>query len=482
MPVVNSDQTIITILNNKALFFRLMDHALADIRNHAMEFTISDYESLLVAVANKNNETEKRRLFDTLSLDNLERNGLLNYADRRTGRFRLQDFILEMLRHLDSKRLRELSSAELNQLMKQFEECYRQVSDPNVMWLVGDNEFEEMVASVYSSLQHVASRLKSNVRALKGQTERLANVVDEQKYIDLARSDQVRVALNEILRIHERHVTPTLQFLDERLDIRRARTELFGETAPMALLKKIITRFEQRKLTDHVARLQRIQFHILAMGREVGDIAKGLDSYVKYAEDERRRYNRTEQLYNALRGAVVEKQTGLLRDFKLRPDHPVFSVVRPLGGLKSFVRAQSANVNWPKSEGNFALNEILRVRIEAEINKPKPVISKVGDPTSDKEIAQRQFIEKMLAVMTDFDYQQSQDDAYLGVHEYLCDHLENYSLNHLMDAVPFLSANGNVELAIPVVQQAIEYQGMRLNYRKRCFVSRVAASSDSESQ
>lgn len=357
--------------------------------------------------------------------------------------------------------------------MKQLEECYRQVSDTNVMWLVGDDDFEELVASVYSSLQHVASRLKSNVRALKGQTERLANVVDEKSYIDLERADQVRVALNEILRIHERHVTPTLQFLDERLDIRRARTELFGETAPMAILKKIINRFEERKLTDHVARLQRIQFHILAMGREVGDIAKGLDSYVKYAEAERRRYNRTEQLYNALRGAVVEKQTGLLRDFLLRPNHPVFNVVRPLGGLKNFVRAQSANVNWPKLEGNFALNEILRVRIDAELNKPKPVLSKVGEPTSEDEIAQRQFIEKMLAVMSDFNYNHHQDDAYLSVHQYLCDHLDNYSLTHLIDAIPFLAAKGEVELALPATQASIDYQGLRLHYRKRCYISRV---------
>lgn len=472
MPVVNSDQTIIAILNNKALFFRLMDHALADYKNHALEFTISDYDALLVATTKGFNDTERRRLFDTLSIDNLERNGLLNYADRRTGRFRLQDFILQMLQHLDSKRLRELSSAELNQLMKQLEECYRQVSDTQVMWIAGDDNFEELVSSVYSSLQHIASKLKSNVRALKGQTERLATIVDEKSYIDLERSDQVRVALNEILRIHERHVTPTLQFLDERLDIRRARTELFGETAPMALLKKIIARFEERKLTDHVAKLQRIQFHILAMGREIGDIAKGLDSYVKYAEAERRRYNRTEQLYNALRGAVEEKQTGLLRDFMLRPDHPVFASARPLGGLKSFLRAQSANVNWPKSEGSFALNEILRVRLEAELNKPRVEFSGVGEPTSDAEIAQRKFIEKMLAVMADFNYEQNYDDAFLSVHQFLCEHLSDYSLKNLMDAVPFLSAKGIVELALPAAFATIEYQGLRLRYRKRCYSTR----------
>lgn len=470
MPV-NSDQTLITILSNKALFFRLMDHVQSDALNHSMEFTISDYENLLVSIGKKFSEVERRRLFDTLSLENLERNGLLNYIDRRTGRFRLQDFILEMLRHLDGKRLRELSSAELNQLMKHLEECYRQVSNPNVMWIAGDDSFEELVESVYYNLQYVASKLKSNVRALKGQTERLASIVDQQEFNDMERTDQVRVALGEILRIHERHVTPTLQFLDERLDIRRSRTELFGDNAPMALVKKIIDRFGERKLSDHVTRLQRIQFHILGMGREVGEIAKGLDSYVKYAEAERRRYNRTEQLYTALKEAVQEKQTGQFRDYLLKPSHPVFRSVSPLGEIKNFCRAQSANINWPTERGTFALDEILRVRIEAEQSKPKLTISNTTEPVSEKEVAERQVINRILQAMKKYNFSQSRSDSYLSVHEHLAVTMDGYSLEQLLDAIPFLSGRGEVMLAHPPEMRQLDYRGLKLCYRKRIFHS-----------
>ena len=470
MPV-NSDQTLITILNNKALFFRLMDHIQSDALNHSMEFTISDYENLLVSIGTSVSDIEKRRLFDTLSLENLERNGLLNYIDRRTGRFRLQDFILEMLRHLDSKRLRELSSAELNQLMKQLEECYRQVSSPYVMWIVGDDSFEELVKSVYYNLQYVASKLKSNVRALKGQAERLASIVDQQEFNDMERTDQVRVALGEILRIHERHVTPTLQFLDERLDIRRSRTELFGDNAPMALVKKIIERFGERKLSDHVTRLQRIQFHILGMGKEVGAIAKGLDSYVKYAEAERRRYNRTEQLYTALKEAVQDKQTGQFRDYLLKPSHPVFRSVSPLGEIKNFCRAQSANINWPTERGAFALDEILRVRIAAEQAKPQMAKFSAAEPVSEKEVDERRFIEKIIEAMEKYDFSQSHHDSYLSVHEHLVATMDGYSLDRLLDAIPFFSGRGEVELAHPPETRQLDYKGLRLHYRKRIFRS-----------
>ena len=471
MPV-NSDQTLIAILNNKALFFRLMDHVASDSLNHSMEFTISDYETLLAASASTLDNLEKRRLFETLSLENLERNGLLNYMDRRTGRFRLQDFILEMLRHLDSKRLRELSSAELNQLMKQLEECYRQVSSPGVMWIKGDPDFEELVESVYYNLQHVASKLKSNVRALKGQAERLASIVDKPEFNDLDRADQVRVALGEILRIHERHVTPTLQFLDERLDIKRSRTELFGEDAPMALVSKIIGRFRERKLADHVTRLQRIQFNILILAREVGDIAKGLDSYVKYAEAERRRYDRAELLYTALKDAVHEKQTGLLRDYLLRPSHPVFRSVAPLGALKTFLKAQSANINWPSTPGTMALDEMLRVRVDAQLERHETTNELIGGVPSDAEIAERNSVAAIVKAMQNYDYAQSREDAYLSVHEHLVQNMPGYSLHRLLDAVPFLQASGVVSLAYPCELCEINYGEGRLRYRKRAFNSR----------
>ncbi len=447
-----------------------MDSVQDNPHNQSMEFTISAYETLMSRAVAPMEDVETRRFLDTLCLENLERNGLLSYLDKRTGRFRLQDFVLETLRHLDSKRLRELSSADLNQLIKRLEECYRQVSNAKIMWIPDDDSFEELVDAVYDNLQHVASRLKSNVRALQGQAERLASIVDEQTFTDLAHTDQVRMALTEILRIHERHVTPTLQFLDERLDIRRSRTELHADHAPMALVKRIIQRFVEHKLTDHVTRLQRIEFHILAMGRDVGEIAKGLDTYVKYAEAERRRYNRTEALYNELRDAVQERQTGQQKDFMLKPSHPVFQRVRPLGDLKKFRQVQTTNINWPKMPGRQAFDEILRVRLAAQSARPQPTTSSVvSNPVSEEEIEERRFIERILHAMEQFDYHQTLDDAYLSVHKHLCDYVEDYSLDRLLDALPFLAGNGRLTLAYPANVNVLEYKGLRLRYRRRSY-------------
>lgn len=468
---VNSEQTLITILRQKNLFFRLMDYAQSITANHTLEFTISDYEQLLAQTAKLENETEQRRLFETLSVENLERNGLLSYIDRHSGRFRLQDFVLEMLRHLDKTRLRELSSAELNQLMRQLEESYRQISNPMIIWDDQQDAFVELVSSVYDTLQHVASQLSTNVRALQGQAERLANLVDEDNFTDLSQTHQIRVALEAILKIHERHVTPTLQFLDPRLDIKRATTDLFGESAPMAIVQKIITRFTEHRLSEHVTRLQRIQWHILSMGREVSHIAKSLDSYVRYAAIERKRYNRIEKLYTDLIEATQAKHTGNLRDYLLKNTDPVFQTIAVLGGIKNFARGQNANLNWPTASGTTALDEVLRVRLTQKNTLKSARKKQLPLPLSQAEIAKRQHIGVLTQAMQDYSPTLPIADIYLSLHHYLSNTLCDYSPHDLPEALAFIKPkfmDHDIVLAIPFDWGTIHYGNWCFTYRVRC--------------
>lgn len=462
---VNSEQTLITILRQKHMFFRLMDYAQSTALNHALEFTISEYERLLDYIAQQKNETETRRLFETLSLENLERNGLLSYIDRRSGRLRLQDFVLDMLRHLDSTRLRELSSAELNQLMRQLEECYRQVRNPSIIWNDQQDAFIELLDSVYDTLQHVSSQLRSNVRALKGQAERLASLVDEDHFSDLSQTHQIRLALEAILKIHERHVIPTLQFLDPHLDIKRTTTELFGDSAPMALVRNIIDHFIQHKRHEHVTRLQRIQWQILTMGREVSEIAQSLDTYVKYAAAERKRYNQIEQLYSNLLSATQEKHTGNLRDYLLKPTDSVFQPMTFLGGLKHFARAYAANLNWPDSTGTSALGEILRVRLAKQKSPRDYPRHRPPAPLSTAEIKKRKHIEKLAVAMQSYPSHLPIGDIHLSVHQHLVNTLENYTLHDLAEAFAFLKYEATP--ALPFRWREIHFKHQRLRYRQR---------------
>ena len=466
---VNSDLTLIAVLEHKGLFFQLMDFVQQDLHNPSLEFTISDYQKLLAHSAASMKTSERRRFLDTLGLENLDQNGLLNYLDRRSGRFRLQQFILDMLCHLDSKRLRELSSAELNQLLKQLEECERQVSDEKIVWLADNQDFEEMVRSVYNTLNEVSSRLKSNVRALKGQASHLAELVDRQDYTRMERSEQVGFALNEILRIHERNVSPMLQFLDEHLDIRRDSTELHrSHRSPMALVQRIVEKFYQHKQGERVTRLQRIQIHILQLGEDVSAIAKSLEVYVRYAQRERQRYNKTEELYNELLVAAREKQQGQQRDFLLKPDHRVFKPARVFGNLRNLSRTQTMNINWPANPGMDALDEVLRVRLE---RTPRITVesSAPAKPRSREELLKRTVIERIMKAMEHFDYERQRSDIYQELHHHLSGTLPDHKLTYLVDALGFLTAHGDTELVSPPKFQQIIYRGQQLSYRVRSY-------------
>ena len=477
---VNSDLTLITILEQKSLFFQLMDFVQQDLNNPSLEFIISDYQQLLASTADKLKVADRRRLLDTLGLENLEQNGLLNYLDRRSGRFRLQQFILDMLCHLDSKRLRELSSAELNQLLKQLEECERQVSNSSTVWLDDNPDFKEMVQSVFNTLNEVNSRLKSNVRALKGQASHLSELVDRKDYTRMERSEQVGFALSEILRIHERNVTPMLQFLDEGLDIKGSSTELHGSRfSPMALVQKIIVRFYDNGKGAHVTRLQRIQIHILRLGEDVSGIAKSLETYVRYAQQERQRYNRSEELYNVLLNAARDKQQGQQRDFLLKPEHPAFDKARIFGGFKNFSRTLTSNINWPVEAGQDALNEVLRVRLESA---PKVIQNEgiLAKPRTKEELLKRTTINRIMKTMKGFDYQQQSDDAYGELHQYLCRFMPSYSLPDLVDALAFFSAHGQLDIVSPPQYEQLTYQGKQLTYRVRSYTPKHETQTEQE--
>ncbi|WP_296029975.1 hypothetical protein [uncultured Alcanivorax sp.] len=469
---VNTEQTLIVILGNKQTFFRLMDLASESGTGHAMEFTISAYDRVLADEADRLSAVEGRRLIETLSLENLQRNGLLNYLDQKLGRFRLKGFVLSMLRHLDRRRLRELSLADLNQLVIQLDECYNLVSDYRLAWIPGDPAYSEMVQAVYDTFQHAASSLGDNITALRGKADTLSSVVDSADTANFAQAEQVRRALDSILQIHKRHVTPTLQFLNEHGGWARSKILVGGELAeqtregPMGRVRDIIQRFDQHGKDEHVSALQRIHFHILSYAQEAHEIATSMEIYIRFARQERQRYDCAEKMFNRLLAAAQEKHTGSQRDFRVPRTHAVWSAGRELGNLKVFVRAQSANLNWPNEEGLSEFSEALRVHAVSEALRPDGRFTEVVTSARDTNGRKRRLrIRRLVKAIKDFDLSNAQDDVFLGLHRHLINRLDDYRLDMLIDSVELLKAKGRMEVVSYTRVDKIDYGGKRLRYR-----------------
>lgn len=467
---VNSDQTLMAILQNKKIFYALMDSVKESVGSLSNEFTIGDYDRLLDDAGRMlASSSDRQKILDALCLENLHRNGLLIYLDQKVGIFRLQAFVLDMLQHLDSKRIRELSSADLQQLWKQLEECYRQVCDPTIMWIPDDNDYEEMLSTVYSTFQHVASELRKNIRGLRGKTEDLARIVEDVSEGRMEKVEQVRRALDSIILIHERHVTPTLEFLDQYagLNGKSESDTLSNRGGPMALVREIIQKFDDRNKDIHVSRLQRIHFHIMSFAKEASEIAECLSVYVRFAERERKRYDRAETLFNDLLEAVRKKQTGNLRDYLLQPEDPVFAPMRAIGPLKSFLKGQSSNINWPKEGGIGDLAEMLRVKVQAYRDRSSPgfVEAEAIPPHSKQERLERTMLVRIREHLRDFDLSRCQGELFKSVHEYMADRMDDYELHMLFDAVGLIQEEGEPAYMSLTECMVIEFKGKRLRYR-----------------
>ncbi len=322
-----------------------------------------------------------------------------------------------------------------------------------------------------------------NITALRGKADTLSNVVDSADTASFAQAEQVRRALDSILQIHERHVTPTLQFLNEHGGWARSKILVGGDLAeqtregPMGRVRDIIERFDQHGKDEHVSALQRIHFHILGYAQEAHEIATSMEIYIRFARQERQRYDCAEKMFNRLLAAAQEKHTGSQRDFRVPLTHPVWSSGRVLGGLKSFVRAQSANLNWPNEEGLAEFSEAIRVHAEVEALRPDGRFTEVSAPAEDRGARESRLrISRLAHAMKDFELSHARDDVFLGLHRHLIDRLDDYRLDMLIDSVDLLKAKGRMEVVSYTRVDTIDYGGKRLRYRPWRLVPRKEAS------
>lgn len=468
---VNCDLTIIKALEYKHVFFELIDRQ----NPNETEYTISTYNRILGNAAERQTDSnEQLRLRNALNLDNLEHNGLLNYIDRHSGRFSFKEFFITMIRHLDSSRLRELSSAELNQLIKQLEELYRQISNPVLIWDEDEDDFKEVVRTVFDTFQSIFSALKSSVARLEGQSNKLASIIDDKDNIDMSRAEQVQRALQEILKMHERYITPTLQFLDNKLDLKRTITKLDGVSAPMQIVASIIDTFREKGFNTYVSRLQRIQLHMINISADMTRIEKRLDGYVKYAREERLRYNKVEIIYNQFKDALEETQHNKQKNKKIRLDNPVFDPIRKLGDFKRYSGTSSALAKWPNAKGTVALEELLRVKLDkakkSDTKKEIVFDTEETDAITQQQELEAQRINNMTRVMARFKPEHGTDDAYADIHQHLITHLgEEYTLDMLFEAISSIKSNAILEWRVPESRAVIEHKNHRVTYKKFTF-------------
>lgn len=464
--IVNADIAAIKMIENKGLFLDLIDHM--DKVGEGEEVRIALYQHLLLELLEriwpahkkrpaKDVPAERNKLEAALSIDNLERVGLLIHVDRARGVMVFAPFIIEMFRHFDGARLRKLNSADYEVIRASFNRLYevfigRQFTGEH------DLDFKEQVEALRKEVRRALSQMKECVSALQSRLDHLGEIVERMHHDNLDEVSAAREALSEINSIYLRNILPALEFLAENLDLKDGQPALRA----LAMTASHLERQGYRPLASSIY----YQIEAIRSYRHDIEVIRGsLTRYVQQSEAQRLAYDRIEQAWNLLHGAVQSLHDGTLRGNQLAGGHPIFAHWPTFKGLKVWRFDQK--VEWPKENHRLRLTEHLRtelpkVRIplaEPQIVKPRARAHQAGQREADERLFH------ISRLMADWAAHPC-DDLHDALNSYLGKHLPAYSLNDLLAGMNCLKSKEGIALIPRFEIATLAGDRQRLRYYK----------------
>jgi hypothetical protein len=412
--------------------------------------------------------TDRQRARDALALPNLYRNGFLLDWSKKDGTLTFKPWLVEMLRHLDSLRLRELSDKDLDHLRSQLADVVDQIENKSIPRLRGDRDFTELLCLMYDTLNTVNDRLQQSVRSLDAKSRHLSEILESDEVMTLDRSRQMREALEQVHRLYERHIKPMLQFIDEKQDYKDRKN-------PMALIESMVEHMDLMGFPGDAGRITNTQISILAHAKGVKAIARLLTRYIRQDQEERYRYNRVEEHFNIVLAACRSTlHDGNLRTKFVPSDHPAFDAGRPFLGMKAHQQAARTPFSWgDRDRYDKYLTEKVRSYRESTLKRlaDADLAGQAADIRFGEVERQQQAradrdarIQQILAAMTGFDAMQPLKDTHQALHDHLQAHLNAYSLSDLVEAHTILQSRERARLRYHAGLKELTHAGYRLRY------------------
>jgi len=451
------ETTAVFIFQHVDIFYNLIDKYSVS-KGAVLDFSISAFEAELLAQleAKKLKPADSRRVMEVLDLDNLNACGMLAFIDHRRGCFQLQPSLLEVIQNLDSKRIRELGQPDLDAIYSEVHRTYAYFTSVNCRWYHGDTRFSEHLDSLFATLQGTLGKIDRNVRALEGSLKRLSLIVDDHEFGLMRPTDQVRTALEEIYKIYERNVIPTLRFLDEKAMAKNA--------SAMYLIGQIVSRFKDRHtFARECQHLLAIESQLLSYSEPVSKVRAALQKYLAMDAETRKRLDHIEAHYNQLRDKAMAIRDGRQNFTTLSVTDPVFSPASILAGYSAKDRRlqRKALLNFADCDSRALADEHLRcVQADYKTFNDNKRDARELEAKADTSRDRLQVL-RIQAAMDSFQPSLPLLDLYADLHQHLLQHVDDYRLSDLMDAQAFVE---DVKHRIIYRKSSLEYRGERLEY------------------
>ncbi|WP_409523178.1 hypothetical protein [Nitrincola sp. MINF-07-Sa-05] len=453
--IVSTEKTLIAMIEHKEVFLSLIDHI--DHHGGPEEMPVRQYHQLVRAMLDCQSEVEQKRLRAMFDLENLRRADLVIEVDRNRAVFVFAPFVIDMFRHFDRRRLRELSSAQLEDLRRRF---YDSLEALRLCTLQpGDRQFDEQLELLRVHIRYTQAKMRDNVNSLQGQAERLSEMVEQMELGNLEQNRQASTALEQIDQIYRHHVLPTLQFLNERESLKEGQPALTS-------LRDIAVLLHHAGLPQLSQQVRYASASIRAHASDVEKIRRSLERYVRQNAQQRLQYNALETAFNELLQAARSLQDGSLKNNFLRKDDPVFRFGHLFSGLHG-VR-YGARLEWHGYDQRRHFEEFLRVRVDQLRQQASTSqVVELDAEAEDFERQQQYRKETIRQLMREWVSPESCADLQLALHDYLQQVLPDYQLVDVLEAMKWFVSEKDFQVIPEFRQRAIQHEGFELVYYVR---------------
>jgi len=453
--IVSTDKTLIAMIEHKQVFLELIDYI--DARGEGDEIPFSVYFERVRRLLNGiDDERDQRRLRQMFEIENLQQAGLLIELDRHRAVISFASFVVDMFRHFDHGRLRELSSEQLEVLRIDQNNSLDRLKECHI--LPGDESFEDLLVVVFERLRHAQARIKQNVNSLQGQAERLSNVVETQDLDDLEHTRKSQQALEEINRIYQKHVLPTLQFLNEREDLKHGLPALTA-------VGQMASRLAKAGLPVISQRILFAKNSIRSYAKDIEAIRKTLERYVRQSRRQRHQYDCIEAAFNQLKDELRLLHDGKLNNKYLDSASDVFRAGRIFSGLKK--QRFEVKLEWHEVDHGYHLYEHLRVELPKLAEKQQRSLAQLSGQNDVRDQQEREVMLKKRQIqrlMAACDIPLQHDDLHRYVHDYLKEKLTDYSLADLLEGLGWFRSRIESSVSPEFSLNNINYNGLCLEY------------------
>ncbi|UYM17634.1 hypothetical protein [Endozoicomonas euniceicola] len=454
----NAQNTVVTIFQHVDVFYTMLDHY-SDPSKTVVGFQISTYESVLQYYLEQNilDRNDRQRIASALDVSNMSACGLLSFINDSKGVFALQKSLLETIQALDSKRIRELGQPDLDIIYAQMRSLYDYFIKKGGAYDRYDPDFQENMAALMDTLQDILGKIDHNVRALEGSSKRLSEIVDSHDFNQLIMSDQVRNALDEIIRISKRNIQPTLRFLNEKA--------MAADASAMYLIRKIKESFRRTTFHNELASISAIEMKLLSYSEVIKNIRKRLYRYVEMDRQQRELYDTIEKQFNELYGKVVSRLDTKLKGKQLPSGDPLFSSARMFWGLNNWARSglTSSTLEFPDALDDRYVVEYIRGKqdkADALATRKRTPAKRTGSVQS--ALRKKQRVLRIKKAMTGFNPSCAESDLYQAIHDHLMVKLDDYRLRDIYDALHFAGKGHCIKATL--VRKEIIYKSQKLTY------------------